>query len=171
MPISVFENHREEAIAFLLEPNDERYELPPLARIGVRYSFGEGEVDRTFSYVGSHGISFWCDSQNRQVEIIHPNAFDLLLWDICVGHGFCGGVVNGQPTHVTDLLPATGMVTAEGFAELVIRADGDGQSPADKHIRWVASLGAMFIKHMKSASVPAETLVQNLAQPFDAECQ
>ena len=170
MPISVFENHRDEAVPFLLEPNDERYELPPLARIGVRYSFGEGEVHRTFSYVGTHGISFWCDSQNRQVEIIHPNAFDLLLWDICVVEGCCGGPVNGQPTHVTDLLPATGMVTAHQFAELVIRAEDGEQSAPDQYLRSIARLEAKFIQYMKSASVPAETLVQNHTQPFDAEC-
>jgi len=171
MPISVFENRRKEAAPFILEPNEERYELPPLARIGVRYSFEEGELDRTFAEFGEHRISFWCDSQDRQVEIIHPTAFDLLLWDICVGAGFCGGLVNDEPTQVTDLLPATGIVTAGEFAELVIRAECDRQSPPDKHLRWIALLEAKFIQHMKSASVPAETLVQNLAQPFDAECQ
>ena len=171
MPISVFENSREETIPFILEPREERYELPLLARIGVRYSFGEGEVDRTFTDFGTHNIRFWCDSRNLQVEIIHPNAFDLLLWDICVGAGFCGGLVNDKPTHVTDLLPATGMVTAQEFAELTIRAECDKQSPPHKHLRWIALLEAIFIKHMKSASVPAETLVRNLAQPFDAECR
>jgi hypothetical protein len=170
MPISVFENSTGEAVTFILEPNDEQYELPPLARIGVRYSFGEGEVDRTFCDVGKYGIRFWCNSPNRQIEIVHPSAFDLLLWDICVGSGFCGGLVNDEPTHVTDLLPATGMIHAREFAELAIRAECDRQSPPHKHLRWIALLEAKFIQHMKSASVPAETLVQNLAQPFDSEC-
>jgi hypothetical protein len=168
MPISVFENRRKEAVPFVLEPNEERYELPPLARIGVRYSFEEGEVDRTFTDFGEHRISFWCNSQDRQVEIVHPNPFDLLLWDICVGSGFCGGLVNDKPTRVTNLLPATGIVTAQEFAELAIRAECDKQSPPATHLRWIALLEAKFIQHMNSSSVPAEALVQNLAQPFDA---
>ena len=170
MPISVFKNHSNETISFTLEPDEERYELPLLASIGVRYSFGEGEIGRTFSYVGGNSISFWCDSQNRQVEIIHPNAFDLLLWDICVVEGCCGGPVNGQPTHVVDLLPATGMVTAHEFAQLVIRAEDGEQSAPDQYLRWIARLEAKFIQYMKSASVQAETLVRNHTQPFDAEC-
>jgi len=164
MPISVFENSSKEDIYFILYPNGARYELPPLARVGVRYSFEEGEVDRTFSYIERNSISFWCYSQNRQVEIIRPNAFDRLLWDICHGYGYCSGA------QVTDLLPATGMVTAEEFAELVLRAEGEAGEHTPPNPRSVASLGAMFIKYMESASVPVERLVQTLAQPFDAEC-
>ena len=168
MPISVFENSFEEPIGFFLEPNDERHELPPLARIGVRYSFAPDEVDRTFAYVGRNEIRFWCDSEHREVEIIYPNAFDLLLHEICVKGGFCGGLLNDQPSHVTHILPTSGIVTAEEFAALVLRAEGDGGSSSSKVERWSARLQSQFIEHMGQSSVPASELVMNVAQPFDS---
>jgi len=167
MPISVFENTTNQPLTFILEPNEQRWEVPWLARIGVRYSFQDGATGRTFAEVGEHQIRFWCDSETREVEIVHPSPFDLLLWDICVGQGFCGGLVNGEPTHVTDLLPTGGMVTAEQFAQLAIKAEGDSRSPDEKHDRWVSRLSAAFIEHMGAPSMPAEMLVQNLAQPFE----
>ncbi|MGV3478490.1 MAG: hypothetical protein ACO1O3_00960, partial [Sphingobium sp.] len=163
MPISVFENRFDEPIVFSLEPHDERHELPPLARIGVRYSFGPDQMDRTFADVGRNEIRFWCDSEHREVEIIYPNAFDLLLYDICVKGGFCGGLVNDQPSHVTHLLPTTGIVTAEEFATLVLRAEGDeGSQPANVE-RWSERLQSQFVARMGRSSVPATELAQNLA--------
>ena len=122
MPISVFENRVEEPVTFILEPGEVQYALPPLARIGIRYSFGPGAVDRTFAYIGHCTIRFWCDSEVRDVEIVQPNAFDLLLWDICVKGGCCGG----PATHVTDLLPSQGVVPAEDFSSLVLQSDEGG---------------------------------------------
>jgi len=167
MPVSIFENHRNEALTFILEPNDEQYELRPLAKIGIRYSFEAGADDRTFAAFSGQKISFWCDSKQREVEIIEPGSFDLLLWDICVGNGFCGGILNDQPIHVTDLLPASGMVTAEEFASLVIRAEHDGIDPPEKVARWTEQLKSKFIKHMGVCEAPAQALQQNFAVPFD----
>jgi hypothetical protein len=168
MPISVFENSFDEPITFLLEPNDEQYEFAPQARLGVRYSLAPDQNDRTFADVGRHGIRFWCDSQHREVEIVHPTAFDLLLHDICVQGGFCGGLVEDQAIHVTDILPTSGMVTSEEFAILVLQAEGDGGSPPAKVERWSALLQSKFVEHMGQSSVPAEVLVRNLTMPFDA---
>ncbi|MDP1912362.1 hypothetical protein [Brevundimonas sp.] len=167
MPVTVFENTTAESLSFLLEPDGERYEVPTLARIGVRYSFENGAVDRTFSDVGEKGIRFWCDAKKREVEVVHPTPFDLLLWDMCVRLGFCGGLVNGNPTHVKDLLPEVGVVTAEEFAKLAINAECDVQSPPDQQARWVALLSTAFIERMGASWVFAEALVQNFAQPFD----
>jgi hypothetical protein len=167
MTVTVFENRTAKSLVVTLEPNEERHEVPRLARIGVRYSFPEGETDRTFASIGEHDIRFWCDSQEREVEIVHPTPFDLLLYDMCVKLGFCGGLVNDTPTHVTDLLPTAGVVTAEEFAELAISAECDRQSPPEKHLRWLALLTAAFIEHMGASSVSAASLTQNLAEPFD----
>lgn len=167
MPVTVFENTTSKPLTFVLEPNDQHYEVPVLARVGVRYSFAEGAVDRTFADVGEHVIRFWCDSQNRDVEIVHPTPFDLLLRDVCVRLGFCGGLVNGKPSHLTDLLPDVGVVTAEEFAKLAISAEGGPPSSSDQQRRWVAVLADAFFEHLGTASAPAESLVQNLAQPFD----
>lgn len=150
-----------------MQPSDESYELPTLAKIGVRYSVAEGATDRTFTDVGDHRVYFWCEAADRKVEIVHPTAFDLLLWDMCVRLGFCGGVVNDKPTHVTDLLPTTGMVTAEEFAASAIRAENDVQSPPAKHDRWMAMLTDKFLEHMGAPSVPASALTRQLANPFD----
>lgn len=157
MPISVFENRSEGPLTFILEPEEVHHELPPLARIGIRYSFGSGTLDRTFADIGERTIRFWCDSEAREVEIVQPNAFDLLLWDICVKGGCCGG----PAAHVTDLLPSDGVVTAEEFARLVIQAEEGGSNE-----EWLA---AKFVERMGSSSVPAEALVQNLSNPFDAD--
>lgn len=169
MPVSVFENCREETVTFILEPNDEQYKLQPLARIGVRYSFEPGTDDRTFTDVGEQTIRFWCNTKERDVEIIGPGRFDLLLWDICVKNGFCGGIVNGEVTHVTDLLPKSGMITAEDFARLVIRAEHDGSDPPDKVGRWTEQLKAKFIEHMGVCEAPAQAFQQNLSVPFDSD--
>ena len=168
MPISVFENSFDEPITFFLEPNDEQHQLAPGARIGVRYSFAPDQVDRTFADVGARGIRYWCDSEHREVEIVYPDAFDLLLHDICVKGGFCGGLVKDQPIHGTDILPTTGIVTAEEFATLVLRAESDGGSPPAKVERWSAMLQSKFVEHLGHSSVSAGALVQNLAQPFDS---
>lgn len=167
MPVTVFENTTTETLSFLLEPDGKQYEVPTLARIGVRYSFENGAMDRTFAAVGENHVRFWCDASKRDVEVIHPTPFELLLWDMCVRLGFCGGLVNDKPTHVTDLLPAEGVVTAEEFARLAISAEGDAQSPPDQQARWVALLSAAFIERIGSSSVGAEALVLNYAQPFD----
>lgn len=153
-----------------MEPNEEQFELPQLARIGIRYSFGDGLVDRTFAHVSKHGIRFWCDSPDREVEIVYASQYDLLLWNMCVGGGFCGGLSKGEPISVNMLLPATGMVSAEDFAALALRGEGDGGSPPAHVERWTAFLRDKFIEYMGRSSVPVEELKQNLAEPFDSVC-
>ncbi|WP_145960928.1 hypothetical protein [Sphingosinithalassobacter portus] len=76
--------------------------------------------------------------------------------------------MNDQPTHVCDLLPASGMITAEAFATLVLRAEGDGNDLSRDIERWSDGLKAAFIQHMGSEVAPATMLKQNFAQPFDA---
>lgn len=154
---------------FIIEPGEEAYELPPLARIGVKYVFGPDSNDRVLTDIGECEIRFWCDSRERQVEIVHPHAFDRLLWDICVHQGCCGALVDGEPVHVTDLLPANGVVTAARFAELVIQAEGEADAAPASIAQWKARLSALFVQHMGGASAQAEALVGNLAQPFDAD--
>lgn len=167
MHIAVFENTTEKPLTFVVEPNLEQYEVPVLAKIGVRYSFKKGAAERTVVQVEEGIIRFWCESENRDVELVSPTPFDLLLRDVSVRLGFCGGLVNDMPTHVTDLLPANGVVTAEGFAKLAISAECDQRSSPDKELRWEAMLAAAFIEHFGAASVPAASLVQNLALPFE----
>ncbi len=169
MPVAIFENTTDKPLTFVLEPRCEQYEVPVCAKIGVQYFLPEGAVESTFVDVGDGVIRFWCDSQDRDVELVDPTPFDLLLRDMCVRLGFCGGLVNEKPTHVTDLLPATGLVTAEEFAKLAISAECDQRSSPDKVARWSATLVAAFKEHLGAASVPAESLVQNFVLPFDKQ--
>lgn len=169
MPVSTFENSSDRTMRFVIEPNQEEYDLPPLARIGVKYAFGPDSNDRVLADIGEREIRFWCDSRQRQVEIVHPYAFDRLLWDICVHQGCCGAVVDGEPVHVTDLLPASGVMTAAQFAELVIQAEGEADAAPASIAQWTARLSALFVQHMGGESAPVEALAGNFAQPFDAD--
>ncbi|MBA15925.1 MAG: hypothetical protein CMN73_06180 [Sphingomonas sp.] len=167
MPIFVYENEGDEDVTFILSPKEEEFRIPPLARIGVRYEIGPGQCDRTFLSVGRHLVTFWCEAAVRETEIVFPGPFDLLLASLA-RRGFCGGIVNDQPTHVCDLLPASGMISAEAFSTLVLRAEGDGNDLSRDIERWLDSLKALFIEHMGSDRVPVALLRQNVAQPFDA---
>jgi hypothetical protein len=53
-----------------------------------------------------------------------PNAFDGMIHEFCVTPGWCGGVKNGKPLHVSDVIPETGRVSADEFARWLIKADG-----------------------------------------------
>jgi hypothetical protein len=53
-----------------------------------------------------------------------PSAYDQLLHHVCVDLGFCGSVVDGQPRRVDLLVPQSGTVTANQFADLVFTAEG-----------------------------------------------
>ena len=166
MPITVFENSRDETLTLTIEPSDRKFALHPLARIGVRYAFADGAPEWTQTDFGTGSITFWCDAEDIEVEIVHPTAFDRLLWHLCVIHGCCGAEVDGKFIHVTDLLPASGIVTAEQFAELAADAEGYSREDALRK-RSLPRFEALFREHMGADRVSAEALIQTLAQPFD----
>src|SRR5205809_6607719 len=77
------------------------------------------------------------------------SAYDALLHEICVGLGFCGSVVNGQPQHVGQFIPEHGPVSADQFAELVFRAEGmdlDGEGARKR----AGSIRDAFVRYMGS---------------------
>ena len=166
MPIIEFQNRREVALTLSVQPHDENHELPPLARAGIRYTLKEGVEDRYYSSVSEHRIEIWCDAETYEIDIVHPSPFDRLSYEICLHGGWCGGIVDGSPTVVDDLLPSTGSVTAREFAKLTVRADGwpESEPLPEKHLRW---LEAKFIEHLGTDTVDVEALRPNLARPFD----
>jgi hypothetical protein len=85
------------------------------------------------------------------------SAYDALLHEICVGLGFCGSVVNGQPLHVDQLIPEHGAVTADQFVEWVFRAEGM-DSDKEGMLKHAASLRDAFVRHMGSEAVDARLL-------------
>lgn len=162
MPIVAFQNYREAPLVVVVEPMGERHEVPHRATLGIRYTLENGAEDRSTSVVGDQEIGFWCDAASVEVDIVYPAPFDNLLWDICVKLGFCGSVIDDEPSHVCDLIPESGSVTAEQFADLVMQAEGFAKDS------WRESLAARFVEHFGEAVVPAERLQMNLRSPFDS---
>lgn len=113
MPVAVFENRSRASLTLVVEPWGDRYEIPPLATAGVRYMVKPGQEDYSTSVVGDGEIEFRCNADDYEVDVVPASVYDRLLWDICVNWGFCGGILEGEPTHVSDLLPSAGTVDAE----------------------------------------------------------
>ena len=163
MPIVEFENDNDVDLFLTVSPWGDEHKIPHLARVGIRYTLKAGEEDRCYTSVSDNRIDFWCNADTYEIEVIYPSPYDLLSRSICVTGGWCGGLVDGKPTHVDDLLPSTGMVSALEFALLVIRADGDGWPDDEpfpqRHLDW---LQAEFIEHLGSDLVSVGDLKRNL---------
>lgn len=168
MRIVEFENDNQATLELVIEPRDERYEIPHLARAGIRYVQREDSEDRCYTSVSDHRMYFWCDADSYEVDIVYPTPCQKLMWAICVEGGWCGGIVDDEPTTVRDLLPASGEITAREFAELAMKADGWPASEpfAESHLHW---LEAKFVEHLGSASVDVELLRQPLVTPFESD--
>jgi hypothetical protein len=166
MPIVQFENNNQADLTLTVQPWNEMHTVPHRAIAGIRYALSAGAEDRSFVDVTDRAIEFWCNADSYEIEITYPSNFENLLWEICVVGGWCGDIVDGNPTHVCDLIPQTGEVTSRQFAELVMRADGwpDDQPLNDKHAQW---LEAKFVEHLASASVDAGLLRTIHARPFE----
>jgi hypothetical protein len=81
------------------------------------------------------------------------------MQEVCVGMGYCGSVVGGEPRHVDMYIPDSGPVSADQFVEWVFLAEGldaFGSSHAD-------GMRKAFIKHMGSEVVDAQMLKWKIA--------
>jgi len=162
----VFENRNEATLILTVRPWEHRHEVPHLAAAGIRYAVTEGLEDRSHSSVSELEIDFWCNADSYEIDIVHPSPTDRLLWEICLKGGWCGGLVEGEPTHVLDLLPASGDVTAEEFATLTMRADGwpSSEPLEEKHLRWLQD---KFVEHLGGPSADVALLHHVTRRPFD----
>jgi hypothetical protein len=85
--------------------------------------------------------------------------YNALMYDVCVGLGWCGGIVDGQPSHVDDLIPEAGPVSAEQFVEWLFQAEGlDPSSEPAKWKKHKDSLREAFVRHMGADVVEASAL-------------
>jgi hypothetical protein len=90
----------------------------------------------------------------------HPNAFDGMMHEFCVKLGYCSGVKDGEPLHVTHFIPEAGPVSADQFATWLIVADGfdpDRLSTSELR-RLIGQLTAVFVEHMGADVVDARNL-------------
>jgi hypothetical protein len=165
MPIAEFENREESPLVLTVQPWGDKHEVPHLATAGIRYSLKKGAEDRCYTVVAEGTAEFWCNADGYECEVVHPTPFQRLLWEICVKRGWCGGIVNDNPTTVDDLLPRHGKISARQFAELTMRADGwpDGEPFEEQHLRW---LQAKFVEYVGAESVDAVELLRNVERPF-----
>lgn len=165
VPIVTFYNRRKDALVLVVQPFGQKHEVPHRSEAGIRYELQAGGEDRSYCDVSDCQVDFWCNADSYEFEIVHPSPQDNLLWDICINGGWCGGLVDGKPCHVLDLIPATGMVTAREFAELAVRADG--WPPADalpeKYLQW---LEGKFVEHLEAEAVSCEKLHRLTPSPF-----
>ncbi|QNN65258.1 hypothetical protein H9L12_00995 [Sphingomonas rhizophila] len=164
MRISVFANGHSKPIKLTIYPTGAEWEIPHLGEAGVRCSCAETS-DRSHVSVDEHGIVFWCEDPAVEVDVVSPTPLQMLLWDICVNGGWCGGLVDGKMTHVYDLWPDTGIVSAHDFALMVVKADGDEKwEGAARHIPWLEDT---FEKHLGASSISASNPQWTARRPFD----
>lgn len=167
MPIVAFQNYRTETLRVEIEPIGQLLELPQRSTAGIRYTVNAGDEDRSTTVMTDGAIEFWCNAQSVEVDIVHPSAFENLLWELCVELGFCGGLVDGVPTHVCDLLPEDGSISAETFAALAIQAEGTWPDPEAARLRWGKTIEEKFVEHLGAAVVPVGRLKETGRRPFD----
>jgi hypothetical protein len=92
----------------------------------------------------------------------NPN-YNALMHEICVGKGWCGGIVDEKPSHVDDLIPDTGPVSADQFVDWLFVAEGlDPLSEADKWQKHKDGLKDAFVRHMGADVIDASALKWDL---------
>ncbi len=166
MPIVEFVNRNQHPLLLTIEPSGRRIEVSHLARAAIRYSLPEQAEDRYYAEIGDHGVDVWCDATDYAVDIVPPSPSDRLLWMLCVKGGWCCGIIDDRPIHVTDLIPSSGTLTAKAFAEMVLCAEGQStvQHPAANALRRIE---AMFVDCFGHDPVDVAVFHRVTRRPFD----
>jgi hypothetical protein len=76
-----------------------------------------------------------------------------MMYEFCVGLGYCGCVKDGKPLHVSDFIPETGPASADQFTRWLLEAEGFELDEFN-----VPGLSAVFMKHMGADVVDVSTL-------------
>ncbi|HWU96313.1 MAG TPA: hypothetical protein VN029_12000 [Sphingomonas sp.] len=89
--------------------------------------------------------------------------YHALMHDVCAGRGWCGGIVNGEPSHVDYFIPEAGPVSADQFVDWLFLAEGiDPSDEPDKWREHREGLRQSFIQHMGADVVDASALKWDL---------
>lgn len=93
--------------------------------------------------------------------------YDALMSELCVGLGWCGSVVGGEPRHVDDYIPDQGPVTAGQFVDWLLEAEGLGDATVypERYKKWRRELTEVFIRHMGASTVDATQLRYGFETP------
>jgi len=90
--------------------------------------------------------------------------YDALMHEVCVGQGWCGGIVNDEPSHVDNFIPDSGPVTADQFVDWLFEAEGlDPYAELDKWQKHKDVLRNAFTRHMGGDVVEASALKWNVS--------
>ena len=90
----------------------------------------------------------------------YSDAYKALSHDICVELGFCGSEKNGKFSHIDLLIPSTGDLTADKFADLAFEAEQSGMVCSDAAQSSLhAALRKLFVKHLGSEKVRVEDAI------------
>ena len=85
--------------------------------------------------------------------------YNALMDEVCVGWGWCGSIINGEPSHVSQFIPNKGYVTADQFIDWLFQADGvDPHEDLAKWQKHIDGLRKVFIQHMGSDIVDVSQL-------------
>ena len=85
--------------------------------------------------------------------------FNSLMREVCVDRGWCGGIVDGEPSHVDFFIPDSGPVTVDQFVDwLFLAEDMDPTAEPEKWQSHRDGLREAFLRHMGSAIVDASAL-------------
>ncbi len=90
--------------------------------------------------------------------------FDALMTEACAGWGLCGCIKEGEPLHVTTLIPSHGPVTADQFVEWLLLADNLNPN-LERWNRHKEALRAAFVTHMGAEIIDAGLLRWSDAPP------
>ncbi|WP_260482613.1 hypothetical protein [Sphingomicrobium flavum] len=172
--VLIFENSEDEDLKFRIQPSDRDFVIPPLGRLGLRFSrkSDEQQTDRHHIDWSRHGLSIWCDDQDLEIDIVAPTAFERVSWLVCVAYGWCGSFFDGKMQKAEDYLPKTGVVTAQDYQAAVFKAEGaslDGEPfEGDAKLKSDGSyIIDLFRKEFGSDAVPAEEIHNGSGRPFD----
>ncbi|MBX7496528.1 hypothetical protein K3172_11740 [Qipengyuania sp. 6B39] len=86
-------------------------------------------------------------------------SYNALQKEVCVECGWCGGIVDGKPSHVDNFIPEAGPVSADQFVDWLFIAEG--MDPSEDSDRWQVHkdhLRAPFIRHIGAEIVDASML-------------
>ena len=92
----------------------------------------------------------------------HPamkRGYNSLMREVCVDRGWCGGIVDGEPSHVDFFIPDSGPVTVDQFVDWLFLAEN--MDPTAEPEKWQShkdGLRQAFLRHMGSAIVDASAL-------------